>query len=66
MGYSWIQGEEIVADVFTKQRSKRDALSEIIEGNKFRHAQTNDNLVSFENDEFKVQNLVTKKLKQQN
>ena len=64
-GYSWIKGEEIVADVFTKQGSKQDALGEIIEENKFRHAESIDNLVVFENDEFKVCNLVTKKLKQQ-
>ena len=39
-GYSWIQREEIVADVFTKQGSKRDALGEIMDQNKFEHAQT--------------------------
>ena len=56
----------MVADVFTKQGSRRDALGEIIEENKFKHGQTKDNLVVFKNDEFKVWNLVTKKLKQQN
>lgn len=66
VGYSWIQGEEILTDVFTKQGSKLDAMGEIIDGNKFRHAQTEDNLVVFENDEFKVWNLVTKRIKQQN
>ena len=39
-GYSWIKREEIVADVFTKQGSKRDALGEIMDQNKFEHAQT--------------------------
>ena len=29
-GYSLIQGEEIVADIFTKQVSKREALDEIV------------------------------------
>ena len=52
--------------MFTKQGSKQDALGEIVENNKFIHAQTKDNLVVFENDEFKVWNLVIKKLKQQN
>ena len=37
MGYSWIKGEEIVADIFTKQGSTRDALEEIIKEDKFRH-----------------------------
>ena len=37
-GYSWIQGEEIVADVFTKQGSKWDTLGEIMDHNKFKHA----------------------------
>ena len=30
MSYSWIGGEEIVADIFTKQGSTRDVLEEII------------------------------------
>ena len=30
VGYSWIQGESIVADVFTKQGSKQNALEEIV------------------------------------
>ena len=65
MDYSWIEGEEIGADVFTKQESARDALEEIVKRNKFRHAKTRDNLLVFENDEFKVRNLVTKREKQQ-
>ena len=63
MGFSWIQGEEIVADVFTKQGSTRDALEEIVRSNNFKHAETKDNLVVFEKDEFKVRNLVRKKKK---
>ena len=65
LGYSWIQGEEIVADIFTKQGSKREALDEIVRENRFRHAQTKDNLVLHENGEFKVKNLVTKREKQE-
>ena len=65
VGYSWIQGEDIVADVFTKQGSKRDALEEIVQENEFKHALTKDNLVVFEDEEFKVRNLVTKKKKGQ-
>ena len=55
-----------MADTFTKQGSKRDALGEIMDYNKFKHAQAQDSLVIFENDEFKVRNLVTKKSNQQN
>ena len=36
LGYSWIQGEEIVADIFTKQGSKGEALDEIVRENIFR------------------------------
>ena len=52
-----------MADIFTKQGSTCDVLEEIINKNKFRHAQTRDNWVIFENEEFKVCNLVTKKEK---
>ena len=61
MAYSWIPGEEIVADILTKQGSRREALEEILVRNVFRHAQTEDNLVRYEEDEFKIHNLVTKK-----
>ena len=61
LGYSWIKGEEIVADVLTKQGSRREALQVIVMENKFRHAQTRDNWVYYENGEFKIRNLVTKK-----
>ena len=42
---------EIVADVFTKQGSQRDLLDKIVLENVFRHAQTEDNLVVYENEE---------------
>ena len=38
--YSWIQGEEIVADVLIKRGSRREALNEIVMENRFRHVQT--------------------------
>ena len=62
--FSWIEGTEIVADIFTKQKSKRDALEEIILENKFTHAQSQDNLVIYEKDEIVIKNLVTKESKQ--
>ena len=33
--FSWIEGKEIVADVLTKQGSKREALNEIMKDNIF-------------------------------
>ena len=64
LAYSWIPGEEIVADILTKQGSRCEALDEILARNVFRHVQTEENLVIYEEDEFKIQNLVTKKDKE--
>ena len=62
--YSWIQGEEIVADILTKQGSKRAVLDEILVKNEFKHARTEDNKVTYEGDEFKIRNRVTKRDKE--
>ena len=43
MAYSWIPGEEIVADILTKQGSRHESLEEILERNVLRHEQTDDN-----------------------
>ena len=64
MDYSWIQGEEIVADILTKQGSKREVMDEILGQNEFRHARKEDNKVTFEGDEFRIRNRVTKKDKE--
>ena len=64
MGYLCIQGDEIVADILTKQGSKHKALGEILVRNEFKHAKTEDNIVIFEEDEFKIRNRVTKKDKE--
>merc|ERR1712090_34102 len=58
--FAWIAGTKIVADVFTKQGSQRAALEEIVLDNTFRHSQTTDNLVVFEDDEIKIKNLTMK------
>ena len=50
MWYSWIQGESIVVNVFTKQGSKLDALDEIVQESRFKHALTRYNLVVFEDE----------------
>merc|ERR1711984_64939 len=58
--FSWIPGNQIVADVFTKQGSERESLDEIMSKNIFRHAKTEDNIVTYENEEIKIRNLITK------
>ena len=58
--YSWISGNEIVADVFTKQGSEREVLDEILTKNEFRNSLSSDNIVTFEDGEIKIRNIVTK------
>merc|ERR1712074_18018 len=58
--YSWISGDEIVADVFTKQGSERSVLEEILSQNEFRHSLSMDNIVTYEDGEIKIANIVTK------
>ena len=58
--FSWIPGTEIVADIFTKQGSVRESLEEIVTWNEFRHVQSEDNLVVYEDGEIKIKNLMTK------
>ena len=60
----WIQGEEVVADILNKQGSKHAVLDEILVRNEFKHARTEDNKVTYEGDEFKIRNRVTKKDKE--
>ena len=58
--YSWIEGSQIVVDIFTKAGSKRDALDEIILKNKFRHAQSQ---VMIDDRKIQIKNLVKKAMK---
>ena len=53
-----------MADILTKQGSRCEALEDILARNIFRHAQIEDNLVTYGEDEFKIGNLVTKKNKE--
>ena len=53
-----------MADILTKRGSRHKVLEEILVRNVFRHAQTEDNIVIHEEDEFKIRNLVTKKDKE--
>ena len=50
---------------FTRKGSKWDVLEEIVLENKFKQSQTKDNLVVYDNDEFRVKNLVPKKTREQ-
>ena len=58
--YSWIEGTEIVADVFTKQGSQRKEMDEIVRQNKFWSGASWDNMVTYEDGEIKIQNLTMK------
>ena len=58
--YSWISGHEIVADVFTKQGSERRVLEEILIENEFKNSLSSDNIVTFEDGEIKIRNIITK------
>ena len=53
-----------MADILIKQGSKREALEEISMRNIFTHAQTEDDLVIYKEDEFKIRSLVTNKDKE--
>ena len=61
MAYSWIQGEEIVADILTKQGSKHKVLDRILINNEFNHTNTEDNKAPYKGDELKLGKRVTKK-----
>ena len=37
MAYLWIPGEEIIADILTKQGSRHESLDDILVRNEFRH-----------------------------
>ena len=58
--YSWISGHKIVADIFTKQGSEREALEEILIDNEFRNSLSSDNMVIYEDGEIKIRNPITK------
>ena len=52
-------------EVWWGAKRRREASQEIVMENKFRHVQTRDNWVYYENGEFKIWNLVMKKQKQE-
>ena len=58
--YSWIEGKEIVADMLTRQVSRREVLDEIMVGSSLRNALDKKNCLNYRNEEMKVENLTTK------
>ena len=61
--FSWIEGKEIIADVLTKQGSRREEMDALMERNVFGQAQNKDNLVKYVNDEISIKNLTMKQTK---
>ena len=61
--FSWIEGKDIVADILTKQGSKREALDEVMKGNIIENALDDNNLVNYRNGEILISNLTTKSTK---
>ena len=58
--YAWIEGKEIVADVLTKQGSKRDEVEEIMMGNYCKNALDEKNCVRYRDGDIKIENLTMK------
>ena len=50
--YGWLQDEEKVADILTKEMKDKFGLDEIIKENRLRCMQNNDNIVMVEDGEF--------------
>ena len=46
--------------MYLLSRGQTDSLEEIMSRNMFRHAQTEDNMVIYENEEIQIKNLITK------
>ena len=55
--YAWIEGKEIVADVLTKQGSRRDEIEEIMIVNYFRNTLDENNFVKYRKGGIKIENL---------
>ena len=54
-----MEREYIVADVLSKQGSRRNISNELMADNVFRHALNTGNLVKYLNDEITIKNLTT-------
>merc|ERR1712002_293734 len=59
--YSWIEGNEIIADILTKTGSKREELEEIMNEGYFKHALNDHNCVKNHEGEIKIENLTHKR-----
>ena len=54
--YSWLDSRDMIADILTKECKENDDIREILIKGKLRVAPNEDNLVHFENGEFKLEN----------
>ena len=58
--YSWLDTKDMVADILTKECKENDDITEILSEGKLRVASNEDNMVHFENGEFKLENVKVK------
>ena len=59
--YSWLDTKDMVADLLTKESKDDDAILDIVQENKFKQAQNEDNLVHFDDGEIKMTNMIKKR-----
>ena len=60
--YSWLDTKDMVADILTKECKENDDITEILSEGKLRVAPNEDNMVHFENGEFKLENVKVKEI----
>ena len=58
--YNWLDTEDMIADILTKECKENDDIIKILIEGKLRVASNEDNLVHFENEEFKLENVKIK------
>lgn len=62
--FSWIEEKDIIADVSTKQGSRREDMDSLMEENVFDQAQNKNNLVKYINHKISIKNFTTKRKKE--
>ena len=58
--YSWLDTKDMIADILTKECKENEEIVDILIRGKLRIAFNEDNLVHFENEEFKLENVKIK------
>ena len=59
--YSWLDTNDMIADLLTKETKEDEDILDIVQENKFRKAKSEDNLVVFQKVEIKMMNHSVKK-----